>query len=185
MMLLFDLSKPNGADFFRSARTSTQYQTFKMSRSRFLAACLSLTLLTALAVAEDAPQPTVVLHPGETAHVVLTFKEPILLRGALVRFSLQTSVPDDQKEFDRIIDGTAPVKLSETSYELDVKVGPHVASGTYVLNLINATNAQDLFRGFLPGKDFTPITICVRNDGRAEFPGLKNVQLTDKDHPKP
>lgn len=173
----------NGVDLSRSAKPQTSFRRFRSARIGIFTASLGLTVFAAFAA--DGPQPTVTFHPGETAHVIVTYKEPIALQGGMVRFGLQTPVPGDQKEFDVMMIATALKRVSDRSFEMDVKVGPHVATGTYKLNLINATTEQGLFRGFWPEKDFTPITIYVINDGKADFPGLQSVQLEDKDRPKP
>lgn len=156
---------------------------------RFSRRCLfGAVSLTALAIssafAADTPEAMVAYRPGDTVRIFITFKEPISLKGADVRFNLEGTLPEGQKVFLNYFDVTSPVKSSEKEFELTGKIGDDVASGTYQLAFINATDQADLTRMFNPGPDFPAITVCVRNDNHISFPDIKSVRIGGEEHGK-
>ena len=82
-------------------------------------------------------------------------------------------------------DAGTPIKLSDREYEFQAKIGEYVASGTYQLNYISATDDADLTRGFGAGQDFPVITICIRNDKRVAFPDIKTVRVGEPEVSRP
>jgi hypothetical protein len=136
-----------------------------------------LTVPAMIAPAADTPEATLAYRPGDTVRVVVTFKEPISLKYALVRFSLQGPLPAGQKVFTSIVDANSFTKLSDREFEMTGKVGEHVATGTYQLSLINATDDSDFTRSFGAGQDLPVVTISVRNDRRVEFPDIQTVRV--------
>jgi hypothetical protein len=135
------------------------------------------TFAVAIATATDTPEATIAYRPGDTVRVFVTFNEPISLKGALVRFSLQGQLPEGQKVFTNFFDVASPVKSSEREFELTGKIGDHVASGTYQIVFMTAENEGDLSRTFNAGQDFPTIKLCVRNDRKVEFPDVKSIKL--------
>jgi hypothetical protein len=108
-------------------------------------------LAATIAIAADTPDATITYRPGDTVRVIISFKEPISLRGALVRFGLQGGLPAGQKVFTSFFDANGLVKLSDREFELTGKIGEHVATGTYQLGFINATDDADFTRNFNAG----------------------------------
>jgi hypothetical protein len=58
-----------------------------------------------IAPAADTPEATVAYRPGDTVRVIVTFKEPISLKNAMLRFNLQGALPAGQKVFTSLFDG--------------------------------------------------------------------------------
>jgi hypothetical protein len=141
--------------------------------------------VAAIAPAADTPEATVAYRPGDTVRIFVTFKEPISLKNAMLRFGLQGALPAGQKVFTSFFDANALVKLSDREFELTGKIGEHVATGTYQLGFINATDDADFTRNFNAGQDFPVITISVRNDRRVEFPDIKTIRVAKQPASKP
>jgi hypothetical protein len=144
-----------------------------------------LTMAAVVAPAADTPEATLAYRPGDTVRVIVTFKEPISLKNAMLRFNLQGALPAGQKVFTSLFDANALVKLSDREFELTGKIGEHVATGTYQLGFINATDDADFTRSFSAGQDLPVITISVRNERRVEFPDITTVRVADRAAIKP
>jgi hypothetical protein len=144
-----------------------------------------LAMAAVIAPAADTPEATVAYRPGDTVRVIVTFKEPIPLKNAMLRFNLQGALPAGQKVFTPLFDANALVKLSDREFELTGKIGEHVATGTYQLSFINATDDADFTRSFSAGQDLPVVTISVRNDRRAEFPDITSVKVAPQPASKP
>jgi hypothetical protein len=144
-----------------------------------------LAMAAVIAPAADTPEATVAYRPGDTVRVIVTFKEPIPLKNAMLRFNLQGALPAGQKVFTPLFDANALVKLSDREFELTGKIGEHVATGTYQLSFINATDDADFTRSFSAGQDLPVITISVRNDRRVEFPDITSVKVAPQPASKP
>jgi hypothetical protein len=144
-----------------------------------------LAMAAVIAPAADTPEATVAYRPGDTVRVIVTFKEPIPLKNAMLRFNLQGALPAGQKVFTPLFDANALVKLSDREFELTGKIGEHVATGTYQLSFINATDDADFTRSFSAGQDLPVITISVRNDRRVEFPDITSVKVAPQPAGKP
>src|SRR5579875_655010 len=169
-------------------RPANAYNGFAVGRTvkrRILAFAGLLTLAAGFALAADVPQAAVAYLPGDTVRIFVTFKEPIVLKNVYLRFNLQGQLSEGQKVFAPQLDGMTLVKLSDREYEIQAKVGDHVASGSYQLNFNNATNEADLTRTFNAGSDFPVITVCIRNDRRADFPDIKGIRLGERSEIKP
>jgi hypothetical protein len=144
-----------------------------------------LAMAAVITPAADTPEATVAYRPGDTVRVIVTFKEPIPLKNAMLRFNLQGALPAGQKVFTPLFDANALVKLSDREFELTGKIGEHVATGTYQLSFINATDDADFTRSFSAGQDLPVITISVRNDRRVEFPDITSVKVAPQPASKP
>jgi hypothetical protein len=144
-----------------------------------------LAMAAVIAPAADTPEATVAYRPGDTVRVIVTFKESIPLKNAMLRFNLQGALPAGQKVFTPLFDANALVKLSDREFELTGKIGEHVATGTYQLSFINATDDADFTRSFSAGQDLPVITISVRNDRRVEFPDITSVKVAPQPASKP
>jgi hypothetical protein len=144
-----------------------------------------LTIAAVIAPAADTPEATVAYRPGDTVRVIVTFKEPVALKNAMLRFNLQGALPAGQKVFTSFFDANALVKLSDREFELTGKIGEHVATGTYQLGFINATDDADFTRNFSAGQDLPVITISVRNDRRVEFPDITTIRVAGQPASKP
>ncbi len=73
---------------------------------------------------------------------------------------------------------TVSRELSDREFELAGKIGDHVATGTYQLSFINATDDADFTRNFNSPQDLPVVTISVRNDRRVEFPDITAVKVS-------
>jgi hypothetical protein len=144
-----------------------------------------LIVAAVIAPAADTPEATLAYRPGDTVRVIVTFKEPISLKNAMLRFGLQGALPAGQKVFTSIFDANALVKLSDREFELTGKIGEHVATGSYQLGFISATDDADFTRNFSAGQDLPVITISVRNDRRVEFPDIQTVRVAPQPASKP
>lgn len=186
MQSLFSHSLNHGADLSRSPKIRNHSAPARVFGRGVLAAVFCvLPLISATSFAADTPSAAVAYRPGDTVRVFVTFKEPISLKGALVRFGLQGELPEGQKVFIQMFDAGTPIKLSEREYEFQAKIGEYVASGTYQLSFINATDEADLTRGFAAGRDFPMITVCVRNDKHVAFPEIKTVRVGEPEVGRP
>jgi hypothetical protein len=144
-----------------------------------------LAMAAIIAPAADTVDATLAYRPGDTVRVIVTFKEALSLKSAMLRFYLQGALPAGQKVFTPIVDASSFTKLSDREFELTGKVGEHVATGTYQLSFINATDDADFTRNFSAGQDLPVITISVRNDRRVEFPDITSVRVTSQPPIKP
>jgi hypothetical protein len=177
MKSMFFHSIDNGADMFRSTKTRVHLALTSLRRTASAVALCLLPFISTTAFAADVPSAAVAYRPGDTVRVFVTFKEPISLKYATVRFSLQGQLPEGQKAFSNFFDVTSPVKSSEREFELTGKIGDHVASGTYQIIFMSAANEGDLSRTFNVGQDFPAITLSIRNDRKVEFPDVKSIKL--------
>ncbi len=182
MKSVFDKKNSTVADLSRSAKI----RNYSAHVGLFGRACLAsvfylLTAASGTAVAADTPAATIAYRPGDTVRVFVTFSEPVALKSAYLRFSLEGALPEGQKVFLNYFDVTTPVRSSEREYELTGKIGDHVASGTYQVAFINATDSADLTRSYTPGPDFAVIRLAVRNDDRVLFPDIKSIRVGEQD----
>ncbi len=173
------------ADLLRSASTRNPLIRARFF-TRIVLPCLIclLTIAMGSVFAADAPQAAIAYSPGDTVRVFLAFKEPISLKGTNVRFSLEGPLPEGQKVFLNYFDVTSLLKSSGKEFEVTGKIGDHVASGTYQLTFINATDQADLTRTFNVGPDFPAITICVRNDNHVSFPDIRTIRVGGEEQGK-
>jgi len=144
-----------------------------------------LTVAAATAPAADTAEATLAYRPGDTVRIFVTFKEPISLKYALLRFNLQGPLPAGQKVFTSIVDASSFTKLSDREFEMTGKIGEHVATGTYQLSFINASDDADFTRNFSAGQDLPVVTISVRNDRRVEFPDITTIRVAPQPPTKP
>jgi hypothetical protein len=103
----------------------------------------------------------------------------------MLRFNLQGALPAGQKVFTSLFDANTLVKLSDREFELTGKIGEHVATGTYQLGFINATDDADFTRNFSAGQDLPVVTVSVRNDRRVEFPDITTIRVAPQTASKP
>lgn len=136
-----------------------------------------LAVAATIAPAADTVDAALAYRPGDTVRVIVTFKEPIALKNVVLRFYLQGALPAGQKVFAQLFDANTVTKLSDREFELSGKIGDHVATGTYQLSFINATDDADFTRNFSAGQDLPVVTISVRNDRRVEFPDITGVKV--------
>jgi len=148
-------------------------------------ALAGLLTVAAVIAAADTTEATVAYRPGDTVRIFVTFKEPISLRSVLVRFSLQGALPAGQKVFASFFDANSFTKLSDREFELTGKIGERVATGSYELAFINATDDADFTRSFNARQDIPVITISVRNDRSVEFPDIKTIRVAEQPASKP
>lgn len=144
-----------------------------------------LTMAAVIAPAADTVDASLAYQPGDTIRVIVTFKEPVSLKSAMLRFYLQGGLPAGQKVFAQLFDANNFTKLSDREFELTGKIGDHVATGTYQLSFINATDDADFTRSFNAGQDLPVVTIIVRNDRRVEFPDITTVRVVPQPASKP
>jgi hypothetical protein len=154
----------------------TLKQLFGGPRIFALAGLLTMAAITAPAA--DTVDASVAYRPGDTVRVIVTFKEPVSLKSAMLRFYLQGALPAGQKVFAQLFDANSFTKLSDREFELAGKIGDHVATGTYQLSFINATDDADFTRNFNAPQDLPVVTISVRNDRRVEFPDITAVKVS-------
>jgi hypothetical protein len=143
-----------------------------------------LIMSTVLALAADTPEASVAYRPGDTVRIFVAFKQPVSLKNAMLRFGLQGPLPAGQKVFTPIFDASSFAKLSDSEFELTGKIGEHVATGTYQLSFINATDDADFTRTF-SGQDLPVVTISVRNDRRVEFPDIQSIRVAEHSTGRP
>jgi hypothetical protein len=137
-----------------------------------------LVLVLSSAVTVGAQEASVVFHPGETVHILVTFKAPpVALDGAVFSFGLLTQVSKDQEALGRNFQGDQIKKITDTQFEISGKVLEHCASGTYRLNWISVT-VKGTGKQYNEGSDFKEITIAVLNPERPEFPTIDDVRIS-------
>lgn len=141
-------SNATGAAHSAKSRTFPALKTVKQlfGGPRIFALAGLLTVAAIIAPAADTPEAALAYRPGDTVRIFVRFKEPVSLKYALLRFSLQGPLPAGQKVFTSIIDANSFTKLSDREFELTGKIGEHVATGTYQLSFINATDDADFTR---------------------------------------
>jgi hypothetical protein len=67
--------------------------------------------------AADTPVATVAYRPGDTVRIFITFKEPVSLKNAMVRFNLQSALPERQKVFTSLFDANVlALRMSAASH---------------------------------------------------------------------
>jgi hypothetical protein len=185
MISLFAVENSMVADHPRSAKTSHQFtHSGLLKRSSLAAAFCLLALTPGVALAADTPAAAIAYRPGDTVRVFVKFKEPIGLKSADLRFALDGALPDGQKVFLNYFDLTSPVKSPDGEYELTVKIGDHVASGTYQVAFMNATDAADLTRYYAAGRDLPIISVSIRNDNQVSFLDIKSIRVGEQEDAK-
>jgi hypothetical protein len=180
-------SNATGAAHSANSRMFPALKTLKQlfGGPRIFALAGLLAMAAVIAPAADTVDATLAYRPGDTVRVIVTFKEPVSLKSAMLRFYLQGALPAGQKVFAQLFDANSFTKLSDREFELTGKIGDHVATGTYQLSFINATDDADFTRNFSAGQDLPVVTISVRNDRRVEFPDITTVRVAPQPASKP
>src|SRR5262249_1183128 len=127
--------------FGASAMTQHRARTYKTVRGMYmLLVVFVFGLATNVAKADDLT-PAVVFHPGDTIHLMISFKESgVTLDGGIARFVLRTEPRENQKAFGRLVDANHLTKLSDREYEFSGTISELVASGEYQLNWISTSS---------------------------------------------
>jgi hypothetical protein len=171
-----EIRKANGLDSSRRPKAIQRY-LYVGGTARVVLLCLIASFFIAAATADDVA-PTIVYHPGDTIHLLTSFKDVgVTFDSMMSRFSLQGQQRDGQKAFSTIIDQNRLTKISEHDYELSGTVTDQIASGDYQLQMIIGS-AKDLSHQYRFGTDFqTKILIHIENPIRLDFPEIKGVSL--------
>jgi hypothetical protein len=135
---------------------------------------VALTIATGIASAQ-APEVTLVYHPGDSVRVAVSFKEPVHLEGGRFYFQLQGALQSGQPGFGDAFQGSELKKISDTEYEFAGQIPEVTASGTWRLGFIDAS-MQGVSKRYNFGTDFKKdVTIRIENPRHVQFPEIKDV----------
>ncbi len=139
---------------------------------------LVLVVLGAGTVA--AQEVGVVFHPGETVHILVTFKTPPNpVEAATFGFGLVGQPEKAQEPLGQGFQGSQFKKISDAQFEISGTIPDHTASGNFKLNWINI-GIKGVGKQYNEGADFKGLTIRIINPEHPEFPAIDDVKLTPR-----
>jgi len=120
----------------------------------------------------------VVFHPGETVHILVTFKTPPASIGSAVcAFGIVGQPDKKQEQLAQNIQVNQVKKVNDTQFEVSGTISEHIASGTFRLNWINI-GINGVAKMYTEGTDFKELTISILNPEHPEFPAIDAVKVS-------
>jgi hypothetical protein len=138
-----------------------------------------LLLVVICAATVSAQEASVVFHPGESVHVLVTLKSPAAFDRVVFSFGLFGQPDKKQEQLGRSIQGSEFKKISDEEFEMTVKIPEHTASGPFRLNWIDI-GVKDVSKQYLEGTDYKVLTITIFNPEHPEFPTIDDVKLAPR-----
>jgi len=136
-----------------------------------------LVFIVMCAVTAFAQEASVVFHPGESVHILVTFKTPPgTFESAAFAFGLVGKPEKAQEQLGQGFQGNQIKKVSDTQFEISGTIPDHTASGNFRLNWINI-NIKGVGKQYNEGNDFKELTITIINSEHPEFPAIDDVKL--------
>lgn len=138
---------------------------------------LAIAVLT-LAATGRAQQAQLVFHPGDSVHILVTFKAaPKPLSSAMFHFALVGQPDKSQQKLLQSFNGNAIRSISDTQFEITGTIPEHAASGNFRLDQIQVSE-NGIWKPYQAGTDFATLTIAVSNPERdPDFPPITGVTL--------
>lgn len=138
-----------------------------------------LLLVVVCATTVSAQEASVVFHPGESVHVLVTLKSPTALDRMVFAFGLLGQPDKNQEQLGTSFQGSEFKKISDEEFEMTVKIPEHTASGTFRLAWIDIS-VKEVSKQYREGSDFKVLTITVLNPEHPEFPTIGDVKLAPR-----
>ena len=138
-----------------------------------------LVLVVICATTVSAQEASVVFHPGESVHVLVTLKAPAAFDRVVFSFGLFGQADKKQEQLGRSFQGSEFKKISDEEFEMTVKIPEHTASGPFRLNWIDI-GVKDVSKQYVEVSDFKVLTITILNPEHPEFPAIEDVRLAPR-----
>jgi hypothetical protein len=128
----------------------------------------------------SAQEASVVFHPRDPIHILVTFKTPPTpFESAYFSFALLGQPDKGQELLNRGFAGDHVQKLGDTQYEISGTIPDHIVSGHFFLNVISVT-IKGVGKQYSSGNDFKELTITIINPERPEFPAIEDIKLAPR-----
>jgi hypothetical protein len=138
---------------------------------------LLLAFVVASAGTACAQEASVVFHPGESIHILVTLKTPTIPFDNTAFYFGLVGQPDKlQAQLGRGFQGNEYKKISDTQFEISGKIPDHTATGNFTLNWISV-NINGVGKVYDAGSDFKSVTVTVINSEHPDFPAIDDVKL--------
>jgi len=139
---------------------------------------MSILLIVVSAVSASAQEAAVVFHPGETIHILVSFKTPpISIASAVCAFGIVGQPDKKQEQLAQNFPINQVKKVTDTQFEVSGTIPEHIASGTFRLSWINI-GINGVGKSYAEGTDFKELTIHILNPEHPEFPAIDDVKLS-------
>jgi hypothetical protein len=139
-----------------------------------------LVLVVICATTVSAQEASVVFHPGESIHVLVTLKAPpATFDGVSFAFGMLGQPDKKQEQLGTSFQGNDFKKITDEQFEMTVTIPEHTASGTFRLSWINIT-VKHIAKQYQEGSDFKVLTITILNPEHPEFPTIEDVKLAPR-----
>jgi hypothetical protein len=139
-----------------------------------------LLLIVICAVTTPAQEASVVFHPGELIHILVSFKTPpATIDGGVFSFGLVSQPDRAQEPLIHDFQGNQVKKINDTQFEISGSVPDHIVSGTFRLNWINIV-VKGVGKQYSVKTDFKELTVTILNPEHPEFPVIDDVKLAPR-----
>jgi hypothetical protein len=146
--------------------------------------CLFAAFLASLCAGVAAGQPPLAFHPGDTVTVAFTFdgKDADRIESGIAYFALPSNqLLEDQAGFRTELGfGTPSHKPGSNTLELSFKLLSNVATGTYRLTQLRASNGGQAPVEIIYNTGLPEYSIRVENPERFVKPAIKSVRDVSK-----
>jgi hypothetical protein len=139
-----------------------------------------LLLVVVCAATVSAQESSVVFHPGESVHILVTLKSPpATFDGVSFAFGILGQPDKKQELLGTSFQGSEFKKITDEQFEMTVTIPEHTASGTFRLSWINIA-VKRVSKQYQEGSDFKVLTITILNPEHPEFPTIDDVRLAPR-----